>query len=896
MQKFYRCFIVFLVLSWKIGVVHAAGADAGTGQPDPTSRPDEEVFILSVTADRLTLTDFLLTYYDGKDLYVPLRSMAAVLEFPIKVDPERGTATGWYFNEDKTFDLDVGAGEVVLSGKVHRFRPGSVERHEDDLYVKSTEFGRWFSILLKPQIRRLNLEVESRQPLPIVERTERQKRQAKHARRNKEGDSVSAFEPPLDFLEWPFVDVSLLFNTLKSGDSERSQVSQTATVAGVIGDLDAEATYYASDNFDSSNLRVRVGRKSLDGDLLGPLNAHEYAIGDIATPSLPLISDNVVGRGALVSSFGLNELDDRNQITLRGNLAAGWEVELYRNDELLGFQTGDAVGAGRYEFQNVPTVLGQNVFRLVFYGPQGQKRETTESYFISPEMGNPGETSFRIAVNQADKDLIALEPDEYSSVDTGKERLVFQLEQGLSETSTLRTGLVSLSLDGERHTYLSAGLGTSIGGSLVNFDLGYDTDGGVALGGSYQTLINSWSMTARQQFFHDFDSEKSEDLDFGSERIRSYSVLNLFGRVPEGFGLLSKRPVSASLSHRIGEDGNWQSEIYGRISYITPKYSLAAASTSSFGSLIDFDSSLSLIGSTSGRFRWRGEINLDPSDGSVFESSAVFADWTISERTGLSAGVRYSNYEEDVATFSTGLYHRFKALNLGFNVNADTEKDYSLGLSLAFSLGHHPMEQTVEMRGNQFARSGAVSALVFLDRNNDGAFNGEDQPIENASFTGYTTRIKTSEHGAAFIPGLEPYRKTKLELDEETLPDPSWRPAHPAKLMTLRPGVTTELLFPVIETGEVDGWVLSANEADRPLRGVSVWVLNEKGEKIAQTSTAFDGYFFLGDIPLGAYKIALDPEQVAAMGYEAGPAKPFRITTADPFLLDQNVRVSKKRK
>ncbi len=60
-------------------------------------------------------------------------------------------------------------------------------------------------------------------------------------------------------------------------------------------------------------------------------------------------------------------------IDFRGDLASGFEVELYRNDTLVG-STRDAVN-GQYEFRKVPVDFGLNVFRLVFYGPQGQRRE-----------------------------------------------------------------------------------------------------------------------------------------------------------------------------------------------------------------------------------------------------------------------------------------------------------------------------------------------------------------------------------------------------------------------------------------------------------------------------------------------------------------------------------------
>jgi hypothetical protein len=248
----------------------------------------------------------------------------------------------------------------------------------------------------------------------------------------------------------------------RRSEETRGQSRMTTTVAGIVGGLDGEATVSADSDQDFPNIRARLSRRSLDGGLLGPLDAREFALGDVTTPDLPLVADNAAGRGVEVSTFDLDRLEQTNQVTLRGELPVGWQVEVYRNGELIDFQTDGDVGNGRYEFANLATLAGFNEFRLVFYGPQGQKREQVESYFVAPDFVEPGRTDFRIAFNQLNRDLIEFDDVTSRQPDDGENRFVMQVQHGVNETLSTGAGLASLSVDGERHHYGSVNLQGSV--------------------------------------------------------------------------------------------------------------------------------------------------------------------------------------------------------------------------------------------------------------------------------------------------------------------------------------------------------------------------------------------------------------------------------------------------
>ncbi|WP_336139820.1 hypothetical protein, partial [Klebsiella pneumoniae] len=63
--------------------------------------------------------------------------------------------------------------------------------------------------------------------------------------------------------------------------------------------------------------------------------------------------------------------------------------ELYRNNVLI--DTATTPQDGQYRFLNIPVEFGLNVFRVVLYGPQGQRREVIRQISVGDGRLSPGE-------------------------------------------------------------------------------------------------------------------------------------------------------------------------------------------------------------------------------------------------------------------------------------------------------------------------------------------------------------------------------------------------------------------------------------------------------------------------------------------------------------------------
>src|SRR5260370_33544394 len=167
-------------------------------------RPQDQALILTLTLNRTSIGENFIVYQDKKRLLVPLGGVMSALEIAITTDPDTGTASGFFINENRRFSLDLTTGTASLNGRTFVLEPGSVERQLTDIYVDATLLAHWFSIRYHLLSEDLTLIVFSVELLPIQERLDRERRPA-GVRRPPEFGPHTILEPPPNWIGWPVV-------------------------------------------------------------------------------------------------------------------------------------------------------------------------------------------------------------------------------------------------------------------------------------------------------------------------------------------------------------------------------------------------------------------------------------------------------------------------------------------------------------------------------------------------------------------------------------------------------------------------------------------------------------------------------------------------------------------
>lgn len=112
------CRLAFILIALSLlGISHAA-TDALKLQQQPN---EDNLLILGLKVDYLTLEEVLPAYRMDSEVLLPLGILSQILDIAIKVDLGTASAEGFIIKEDRQFHLDAARREVVLNGQQQSF-------------------------------------------------------------------------------------------------------------------------------------------------------------------------------------------------------------------------------------------------------------------------------------------------------------------------------------------------------------------------------------------------------------------------------------------------------------------------------------------------------------------------------------------------------------------------------------------------------------------------------------------------------------------------------------------------------------------------------------------------------------------------------------------------------
>lgn len=845
------------------------------GALEPVYRQAEEELLLEVRLGALILADALPGYINGSSLLLPLRGMAEVLEFPIGVDPASGTGSGWFIKENKLFYMNARRGKVVVEGRQDTFDPAMVEIHDDDIYADIRLLSKWFPVDITFDISNMLVSIASREPLAIEEklnRDEYRKRLFGAQGGGKSEQQYAYVETPHKFVDWPMLSLDTNTRMSKTKGNRHDLVTDyNLMTTAELGLMNAEL-FTAGDNRSKiTESRLRFERKDPDGHalggmpLLGGAPLTEVAVGDIYTPETPLVSRTQIGRGFTLSTVPLDTPSEFDKITLNGDLPLGWDVELYRNEVLISFQSSNA--EGRYNFTDIPLLFGVNVLKLTFYGPQGQQREEIRQFRVGAGLVKPGEMQFRMTGNQHDARVLYKQRATPSTLD-GEARMFAEAQMGVTRNITAGVNLSALPTAQGQQRYIGFTSSTTLGDIYTRGDIIKQQGQGWAARLSGQTAIEGISVIAQHDHYHNFFSEYTPD---STDPLTSNSKLRLDGSIPET--ALPRIPFGLTLDHSIRRSNASDTRLTKRLSMAlgraTVTNSLSGNLAKDAGGALDKSLSGSfLVGGRIENFRVRGQVGYQVAPLKEISTVSLNGDWRISENYQGRAGVTRTLGTLPATAYSLGATTAFDQLSAGVSADYTNDQEVIGRVTLNFSFSRDPASGDINMQRGNIATKGAMSARVFLDNDADGTFSDGDEPLDGVGFTANGVPIKgrTSKEGVAYVAGLEPYRQMTFEVDQGTLGDPYWI-AVPGGIRTVpRPGTTGSYEFPVVSTGEIDGtafrvWEDGVNSA----AGVIVQLIDADGQMVQEITTAYDGFFLFDFVAPGEYSLRISPEQLAEL-------------------------------
>lgn len=824
---------------------------------------EDNALLFDVRVGQWRVGDGVRGYQTDSGVCVDFADIIIAFDLPVRLDKKSRRATGWLFEENRTFTLDREANIVQIVNNNQPLGIRDIRDVPEGWCVDTQVLAQWLNVEVKADLSNALLMVKADRKLPF-ELAEERKARAGKFKPVAQFDlaSLPQARDPYKAVRIPSIDVvaSVGVNRDKR-NGNRVDARYEIYASGEMFGASFDARLSSDQRGVPDSLRLRGYRTDPNGGLLGPLNATHFALGDVSTNATPLGIQTTAGRGAFVTNRPLNRPASFDRTTFRGELPDGWDAELYRNDQLINYV--QSRGDGRYEFLDVQLLYGQNRFEVVLYGPQGQIRRDVKMIPVGLDSIPPRETYYWAAVQDAGRDLVnidAIERSDYLGWRGG-----FGLERGIDPKTSVGASFFSAILHGQRQHYLEGSVRRAIGPTLVELATAANLAGGYAIRGQALAQVGETLISGESAWLTGEYQSERYDRD-----VRRFNRLSLDHSFRLGRQFL---PLRAELRYIDRIDGGTRLEAGGRISF---NINAINASTEldwikehvpgGFGPPSRLETTFRLSGRIKG-LRVRGEARFGLTGESGFRESKITGEWRAGETSDWRVEAGYSAIDAR-GRLALGHSRRFKQFALTGQIEAASDGSVAAGLNLAFSLGPNPHAGGIRVASAKLASTGQAFALVYQDENADGIRQASEPVQTEVELTaGLTAKgPPTDANGQTVIDGLQPYEPILIGIDASSLPDPFVQPATSGVVVTPRPGVPVIVELPLVSAGEISGTLQRAG--GKMLSGVDIELLDQASRVVKTTRSEYDGFFLFEYVPYGSYKLRVSAISANVIGVD----------------------------
>lgn len=827
--------------------------------------PSTELLLVEIYLNGKPLADFqdVLLGASGQ-LWLPIEPLIQAAEGTF--NPTSPTAVALSLGETSAFiELDLSSQTLWLDRQPAPWPEHGILTQFEQLFMADPFLQEWLGLSARLSANQLTVHVNSQRPLPADLRRMRERRWARFDQPNFRIDpSYVAISEPYSLWGTPRGNVAL---STQLG-TQQNQLNPRYSAS-----LDVEAARLSNRLFLSGDvasglqaLRWTAGRRSPEGNVFGIEALRAVSFGDVGGLRLPLQMAGGNGRGMVFSTAPTERPELFDITTISGDAIPGWDVELYRGNELIDFIRVDATGA--YHFADLPIGFGNNDYRVVLYGPQGQQEERVFRNRVASGQLAPNELHVRgsvvntgtrvFALQQANPTgggLVNLRADYGVSTDLTMGAFVAFEQVPERRLSQLRT-LFSEPLP-EAANILRAHYGLSIRPRIAQADteLVVVTQDGREM--AFQAnargpIGSSNAAVAYQQYSERFistDRQQSGGLINSRWRLRSNHSLEGLGSVTLGYERAAlnsgrvRQVFSPQFRHRWARvaiahevDYIWQAQSeqlryrllasWRRYDWTT-RAQLSAAGTN------------------------LGDIQTQALSGS--------AEYRIDERQLVGVSANYNLHSGRLISnaryaFSQNVYPG----RLSFSTGLSSEGSWLATVGFNIGLGADA-NRPVRVLPHNNTGGGGFSMRIFEDRNQSGVFDPQfDVPVAGASVlvNNRPSEARSDDSGWLIVAGLPTERRVAIALDPNSLADPFLVAAQPRVQFLPRPGFTHHVDMPLLDSGFASGTV---TRFGRPVGGFEV-VAERAGTGTREaTFSLSDGYFSFDTLAPGTWLIQINP-------------------------------------
>jgi hypothetical protein len=815
-----------------------------------------EFHLLEYQVKQYLMDDALPAYSRGEELWLDFEAFIQASEFLIEKQGD-GSWTGLFFNQANNFNLSADGSNVTIKGKKHNIDTKKLLiYHQNELLIEAQTLQKWFDLVLKVDIRQQSLKVTSNNIFPIEQRDKRLSRQIIKVEKPQ---SPVVIKDHYQWLTSPQVYVQTEANHLETNGatSDSNRISLTSNMDFLKHQMFYSGSFSDNSSAKSSTIQRLTFSRHADSEesWLG-FGANNYSLGDVFSTANNLSSRGGSGEGiVLVRQKNLQTLS-QGSTTIVGDSPPGWDVELYRNGQLLEFS--QTTSDGRYTFEDQATSPGKNIFTIRLYGPNGQYQEQQQLIWGGGLELDPGDYNYRFSHIDFDQSLLNGELDgvaSASALSSSSVEFTYGLSQNLqagvgyfeSETG-VRDQLGEFNAEQYFVTNIRANLFTGV---LLG-EYSQQQDQGSAWQARYLGNLGEHSYeVSYQSFDEDFESPYT----VRSTRIESRAELSIFGRTENVvFDAYSLRFRREQHPNEVLRD-----EIFNRVSRRLGNAFISNEMSYTHNNIGDdtYRGTLKLSGRYQ-RYGLSGEFDYDPQDANPASVARGTLRWQMKPDVYTSFQLSKQLKNNHEFRIDNTVSWRKDAFDLSFKSSVGSNNFWSVGLGVSMSIGYDRYRKSLYSQSKSLSNSGRVAFNVFVDDNKNNTLDSGERVLDKVRYKDFNTDENSNNFLSIIdIPSLNAY---KIDTQKVILDNPYL--VAPNRYYTIYTHAGSDLTFniPVQNTGDIEGHLLNYQNSGEPndsvvSAGVEIELHNKKGELVAKTVSEFDGYYSFNTVPVGQYSI-----------------------------------------
>lgn len=849
--------------------------------------------VLELVRSGRTIAPVILGWEKDFEYFLPVKGMADALRFPSAYDAASQKIEGEFFNPQNRYSIDLAAGTYTVLGETYPLDKGDVfidpenPDTQNDIYASLGLLNKIWSLELSIDPLSQTIAINLNRKLPVELEEDRKRQKAKLEREKREEEEAKKFQGKYVYTPNGYRILgpqTLYLSQNLEWNNPQKTLRNTAFIGGQGDLLGTSASYSANISksshtpLDFEDFTLRFTRKDYKSGKLLPLGLNRVDVGDISVRTPSLVYGSLQGTGVFLSTDRNSRDIDFDRITIEGQGTPGWDVEVYSRGTLIDYGSVDALG--RYRFEDVPLTFGNNPIRLVFYGPQGQIEERTEEYSIAQSFLKPGEMTYQAGIVKRGNRLINVNENRKND---GETTSTYRVNRGINRYLSGYATFTNLPSNDEDKKYVSLGANFSAFGGWGQAEAYKSLESGTAFDIRYLKDFLGFDTSISSSLYRDFESIRAGTGSAQKETESNISVNRRFGKVFPAY-------LGFSLDH---------------ITYTEDPTETRLGTSQSFGSFLgNFSNTTSTVFTGSQTKNSTGELAFNRSLGKIFgfNTRLSYDNYPENQLNSLNLSLSYSKSDKFSASLTYGqslLNTNSRSLSLGasydfdtFAANANigwaTDNGISFTVGTSTTLGPQGEENLYKFRREIAGQPTRLAVRLYEDINTDGVFDDGDNPVPgarvilgNGKLSGLSDENGYIEIAPAGGEGLATIKVEQKSLTYNPFLISEKKDGH---LTILRAGTKPQIDFPLIMSGTIDGAIRDAD--GKGMTGITVQLINEYGELVAENTSVIDGYYSFELVRPGRYVVQISPSHRVFV-----PPKTVRVASDDLFAYGVDLQV-----